>query len=90
MNEIDKLNQKLQWCQKQSLDFELQLQSQNVSNVCQKCNEHELLQNQISTYVKEIEALNVEKLEWQKDHFNDYDKNKRLGAELQEKNPHHH
>ena len=85
LSEIEKLNQKLQWCQKQSLDFQLKMQHQKESYVCQQCKENDFLKIQLSKYVKEIEAFKVEKLEWEKDHFNDYDKNKRLGAELQEK-----
>ena len=46
-NEILQLNQKLQWCQTQSLDFELQLQNQNVSKSCQNCNDNEVFKNQL-------------------------------------------
>ena len=85
-NEICQLNQKLQWCQNQSLNFELQLQSQIVSNKCHNCNENELLQKQVSQYEKEIEALNVEKLEWQQDQIDDFYQNKSLASDIQDQN----
>ena len=86
LNDICQLNQKLQWCQKQSLDFELQLQSQNASKECQKCTENVILQSQLWKYVKEIDALKVETLEWQQTHIDSYHKNRSLASDLQDQN----
>jgi hypothetical protein len=44
-NEICQLKQRLEWCQAQSLETELQLQSQNVSKSCQLCKDNVFLQN---------------------------------------------
>jgi hypothetical protein len=52
--EICQLKQKLDWCQAQSLETELQLQSQNVSNFCQFCNNNGSLKSLSLKYEKEV------------------------------------
>ena len=82
-NENFQLNQKLQWCQTQSLDFEFQLQSQNVLKSCQNCNvdnENEVLKSQLLKYEKEIEKLKVENAEWQQNRNGIFHFNKRLAS----------
>ena len=54
------LKQRLEWCQAQSLETELQLQSQNVSKSCQIFNDNAFLKNQCLIYEKEIADLNIE------------------------------
>jgi FtsZ-binding cell division protein ZapB len=44
-NENCQLKQRLEWCQAQSLETELQLQSQNVSKSCQLCKDNVFLKN---------------------------------------------
>ena len=54
-NEIFQLNQKLQWCQTLSLNFQLKFQNQNVSKSCQNCNDNEF---------SKINVSNMRKILW--------------------------
>ena len=84
-NEILQLNQKLQWCQTQSLNFELPLQNQNVSKNCQNCNDNEVFKNQLLQYKKEIEDWKVENAEWQQNRDDIAHFNRRLESQIQDK-----
>jgi hypothetical protein len=84
--EICQLKQRLEWCQAQSLETELQLQSQNVSKNCQICKDNGFLTNKCLIYEKEIADLNIENVEWQqnRDHINYC--NGLLESDIQDKN----
>jgi FtsZ-binding cell division protein ZapB len=62
-NENCQLKQRFDWCQAQSLERELKLQSKNVSQSCQICKNNVSLQNQCLKLEKEIADLKIENVE---------------------------
>ncbi|PWA92696.1 hypothetical protein CTI12_AA075180 [Artemisia annua] len=82
-NEISQLNKKLEWCQNQSLDFELELQSLKTSTTFQ--NENEELKSKISKYEKEIAELQEVTDFWQKSRDEYFYSNRKLDSEIQDK-----
>ena len=63
-DEIFQLNKNLEWCQNQSLVFELELQ--NLKTSTSFSNENEELKSQILKYEKEISELQEVTDFWQK------------------------
>ena len=63
--EIYQLQQRFDWCQAQSAETELQLQSHYLSNSCQLCKNDESFKSLCLKYEKEIADLKNENVEWQ-------------------------
>jgi hypothetical protein len=59
-NESFQLKKQLDWCQAQSIEMELQLQSHNISNSCQLCKNLESFKSLCLKYEKEIADLKIE------------------------------
>jgi hypothetical protein len=84
--EICQLKQRLEWCQAQSIQTELKLQSRNISNSCQLCKHNESLKNQCLKYEKEIADLKIKNVEWQQNRDDINYCNVKLESEIQDKN----
>jgi hypothetical protein len=80
--EICQLKQRLEWCQAQSLELELQLQSQNVSNSCQICKNNESFKNQCLQYEKEIAKLQIDNAEWEHNRIDIAHCNRKLESQI--------
>lgn len=74
-NEICLLKQKLDWCQAQSIETELQLRSKNA-----------FLKNKCFQYEKEIAELKIENVEWQQNRDDIRYCNGLLESDIQDKN----
>ena len=69
--EIYKLQKRLDWCQAQSAETKLKLQSHNLSNSCQLCKDDKSFKSLCLKYEKEIADLKIENIDWQqnRDHI---------------------
>jgi FtsZ-binding cell division protein ZapB len=85
-NENFQLKQSLDWCQAQSIEMELQLQSHNISNSCQLCKNLESFKSLCLKYEKEIADLEIENVEWQQNRDHIHYCNGLLESDIQDKN----
>ena len=83
LNENFQLNKKLEWCQNQSLVFELELQ--NLKSLKSFSNDNEELKSQISKYEKDIAELQEETDYWQKSRDEYFYLNRKLDSTIQDK-----
>jgi hypothetical protein len=84
-NESFLLKKQLDWCQAQSIEMELQLQSHNISNSCQLCKNLESFKSLCLKYEKEIADLKIENIEWQQNRDNIKYCNGLLESDIQDK-----
>jgi hypothetical protein len=77
---------RLDWCQAQSIEMELQLQSHNISNSCQLCKNIESFKSLCLKYEKEIADLKIENVEWQQNRDDIKYCNGLLESDIQDKN----
>ena len=83
LDENFQLNKKLEWCQNQSLVFELELQ--NLKSSKSFSNENKELKSQISKYEKDIAELQEETDYWQKSRDEYFYLNRKLDSTIQDK-----